>query len=122
MDEQQRAEYFGYIWGVIAKVIEETEFKAHIGEALKSVVEKYPTVSYKDSEKAFANVFDVYLKSVDLIKKKEKEFLKYSKENKLDSLIDAELKAYKKIDIPDQTLRQMLEYIFYHKFATAQAQ
>lgn len=109
-------DYFNYIFQIVRAVIEHREYKGNISEALKSINQYFPTVSYKDNENAFKNVFEVYLKSVELIKKKEKKFLEYSRASNLDAILDQELKAFKKIDVPEDILKSMLQYIFYNRF------
>jgi hypothetical protein len=112
----QKADYFNYVFSVVRNVIESREYKASIPDALKSINQYFPAVSYEYNKKAFENIFEVYLKSVDLIKKKEKKFMEYSQANRLDEIITEELNAFKKIKLPDETLRSMLQYIFYNKF------
>jgi hypothetical protein len=112
----QKEDYFNYVFSVVRNVIESREYKESIADALKAINQHFPTVSYDYSKKAFENVFEVYLKSVDLIKKKEKKFWEYSQANRLDELINQELKNFKKIKLPDETLKSMLQYIFYNKF------
>ncbi|OLS27558.1 MAG: hypothetical protein HeimC3_03370 [Candidatus Heimdallarchaeota archaeon LC_3] len=116
MSVSQSQDYFNYILQIVRAVIEHREYKGTIPEALKSINQYFPTVSYKDNEKAFKNVFEVYLKSVELINKKEKKFWEFSQANNLDALIDQELKTFKKIDVPKEILKPMLQYIFYNKF------
>ena len=116
MSVAQSPDYFNYILQIVRAVIEHREYKGTIPEALKSINEYFPTVSYKDNEKAFKNVFEVYLKSVELINKKEKKFREFSQANKLDAIIDQELKSFKKIEVPQDILKSMVQYIFYNKF------
>lgn len=113
----QKEDYFNYIFSVVRNVIESREYKTSIPDALKSINQYFPSVSYEYNKQAFENVFDVYLKSVDLIKKKEKKFWEYSQANKLEDLINEELKSFKKIKLPDETLKAILQYIFYNKFS-----
>ena len=113
---QQNKEYYDYVFGVVRNLIEYREYKNNIQGALESIKQNFPAVSYKDNETAFKNVFEVYLKTVDLLKKKENKIKEYRDANKLDVLIESELNTYKKIDLPPETLKSILGYIFYYKF------
>ena len=112
----ENIEYYNNVFRVVRNLIEYKAYKESIQDALKVLNKKYSHVSNEENETAFKTVFEVYEKSVELIKKKEKKFWRCKKSNELDALIDEEINASLYSNVPRETLKLIFNFIFYYRF------
>ena len=107
--QQDEEVYYNYIFGVVRNLIEYQEYQEKKEIALKSITKKFALVTDQEN-------INAYFKSVELVRNKEKKFRKYSNENRLDLLIEDEIKNFRNLDIPTATLKLMLHFIFYQRY------